>query len=773
MNKKVKMLDCTLRDGGYINDWDFGHSVITGTYKRLDAAGVDYIEVGFLDDRREFDINRSIMPNTEAINKIFKGVEKKHAVPVAMIDYGTCSIDSIGSADTTFIDGIRVIFKKEKIEQALPFCKQIKEKGYKLFIQAISITAYSDIEMIEYVQKINEIKPYAFSIVDTYGLLDNKSLGRYFYLIDHNLDPEIRMGYHEHNNFQLGFSNTIKYLSFETERELVADSTVYGMGKSAGNCASELLAMHLNEYYKKNYNLSLLLEIVDTDLMSIYQKHYWGYKYDFYIAAMQRCHPTYVKYLLDKKTLSVTSINEILSRIPDDIKLSYNKDWIEQAYIDYQAKKIDDAESFEKLKSLGLNERSILILGPGETVRTEKPNVLDFIRANQPVVFAVNFYSKDYPIDFVFMSNAKRYSKLADVLQNEKIGTSLILTSNITALDDYQPEMVFNFESLLNKQCENLDNSLVLFLSVINKLRVEKVNLAGFDGFGNPNGDYYQRSYEFHRDKNESYNDSMSRDLSLINEEFVRLNFITSTRYRLLEGIKAVLFDLDGTLLDTSEGIRESVKHTIHALGYDELSDDTILKFVGPPIQNSLKTYLGLNEAEAQTGANIFRDYYKNHALFKASLYPGIMNLLSALRENHIRIGVATYKREDYAIDILRHFGIADFCTTMHGADNENKLSKADIIKLCAKELGCVKDAIVYVGDTDNDEIGASNAGLRFMPVTWGFGFKNTAENKHKYTYIINKPDEMKKFVKLSIPDLVGGGKSTLIVGLRSERRAA
>ena len=174
--KKINLLDCTLRDGGYVNDWNFGHSVITGTYKRLDAAGVEYIEVGFLDDRRPFDINRSIVPNTKGYDIIFEHVEKKQAIPVAMIDFGTCSIENIEDCEHSFIDGIRVIFKKEKIEQALPFCKQIKEKGYRLFIQAISITAYSDMELLEYVQKINEIKPYAFSIVDTYGLLDKRKL---------------------------------------------------------------------------------------------------------------------------------------------------------------------------------------------------------------------------------------------------------------------------------------------------------------------------------------------------------------------------------------------------------------------------------------------------------------------------------------------------------------------------------------------------------------------------------------------------------------------
>ena len=154
MATNVRLLDCTLRDGGYVNDWDFGHSVLTGTFKRLDAAGVDYIEIGFLDDRRPFDENRSIMPSTEAADRIFSGVKKKHAMAVAMIDYGTCSLDHIAPhTEDSFIDGIRVIFKKERIDEALPFCKAVKEKGYKLSIQAISITAYSDSEMLAYVEQ--------------------------------------------------------------------------------------------------------------------------------------------------------------------------------------------------------------------------------------------------------------------------------------------------------------------------------------------------------------------------------------------------------------------------------------------------------------------------------------------------------------------------------------------------------------------------------------------------------------------------------------------
>lgn len=531
MEKKVLMLDCTLRDGGYVNDWDFGHSTITGIYKRLEAAGADYIEVGFLDDRREFDINRSIMPSTEAINKIFGSVKKGKAIPVAMIDFGTCSLDSIGSCDSTFIDGIRVIFKKEKIDQALPFCKAIKEKGYKLFIQAISITAYSDIEMLEYVNRINEIKPYAFSIVDTYGLLDNSSMARYFYLIDNNLDPSIKMGYHEHNNFQLGFSNTIKFLEKSTKRTLVADSTVYGMGKSAGNCASELLAMHLNEYYGGHYDLNQLLEIVDTDLMPIYQKHYWGYKYDFYIASMQRCHPSYVQYLLKKSTLSVSSINEILSSIPEEIKLLYNKQWIEQAYLDYQNRAKDDTEALQQLKVEleAASDKPVLIIGPGNTVKEQKKGVELFISGNDPVVFSVNFYTKLYSIDYTFISNAKRYAKFVDIQHGDSIGSKLILTSNVTACD-YMPNYVLNYESLLNKESENPDNALVLLLKAFIRIGITEVYLAGFDGFTNTPNDYYDRDYELSSTKDESYNDLLSDDLSKINQS-IRLHFITESLY--------------------------------------------------------------------------------------------------------------------------------------------------------------------------------------------------------------------------------------------------
>lgn len=190
----------------------------------------------------------------------------------------------------------------------------------------------------------------------------------------------------------------------------------------------------------------------------------------------------------------------------------------------------------------------------------------------------------------------------------------------------------------------------------------------------------------------------------------------------------AVLFDLDGTLLDTTDGVLESAEFAAKMMGYDLLPRETMLRFVGPPIQESFIRYYGTDKTVAQQAANIFRDYYKENALFKARPYDGLDGLLRTLRDEGVAIGVATYKREDYALSVLEHFGISQYCRSMHGADDFNRLTKADIVEMCIAELGVPKYDVVLVGDTEYDAIGAVNAGVDFIGVTFGFGFKTESD---------------------------------------------
>ena len=213
--------------------------------------------------------------------------------------------------------------------------------------------------------------------------------------------------------------------------------------------------------------------------------------------------------------------------------------------------------------------------------------------------------------------------------------------------------------------------------------------------------------------------------------------------------MKAILFDLDGTLLDTTEGVLESAMFAAREMGLKPLPYDIMLKFVGPPIQNSFIQHYGCTTAHAQQAAELFRDYYKEHALYKAKLYPNMINTLGEIHRRGLHIGVATYKREDYAIAILEYFGIAPFCSSMHGADNFNRLTKADIVNACIRELGESKNDIILIGDTEHDATGAQKVGIDFLGVTYGFGFKNKTDiEAYPNIGCVDNPIEILKYIE-------------------------
>lgn len=335
--KNIQLLDCTLRDGGYLNDWEFGYDNIVSIFEHLAEAGVDIIEIGFLDGRRQFDINRSIMPDSDCAEKIYGGLDKKKSMIVGMIDYGTCALSNIKPCKDSLLDGIRVIFKKNLRKEALEFCGELKKLGYKVFAQLVSVTSYTDKEMKELIELANDVKPYVVSMVDTYGLMHRNDLMRYFTLLNSGLAPEIGIGFHAHNNLQMGYANCIAMMSNKIKRTMVVDGSLYGMGKNSGNAPIELIAMYMNENMEKSYDINQILEAIDANILKFYTTALWGYNIFHYLAASNDCHPNYVTYLMNKQTLSLRSINEILGGLKGEKKLLYDKNCIEDLYIRYQS----------------------------------------------------------------------------------------------------------------------------------------------------------------------------------------------------------------------------------------------------------------------------------------------------------------------------------------------------------------------------------------------------------------------------------------------------
>lgn len=528
---EIKLLDCTLRDGGYLNDWNFGHNNLVSVFERLVDANVDFIEVGFLDDRRTFDINRSIMPDTDCVEKIYGNLDKKDAVVVGMIDYGTCSLEHIKPCNESYLDAIRVIFKKHLREEAMAYCGELKKMGYMVFAQLVSVTSYDDSEMMDLIRLANEIKPYAVSMVDTYGLMHQNNLKHYFDLLNEHLMPEIGLGYHAHNNFQMGYANCITMMSQKTDRMLLVDGTIYGMGKSAGNAPIELIAMYMNDNLGKNYQISQFLEAIDSNIINFYTPTTWGYNMFYYLAASNDCHPSYVQYLMDKRTLSVKSINEILGRLQGEKKLLYDKSYVEQLYKEYQMIEIDDTKCREQLKD-ALKNREILLLGPGTSIVKEKEKIQKHIEEKNPIIISVNFIEENYPIDYIFLSNSKRYVQLATALSRNNVEEKVIATSNVTKTSgtfDY----VLKYSSLIDETAEVIDNSFVMLLKAMIQLGIKQVETAGFDGYvPKEKGNYVREymDYNFENDKKERVNKYV-RDVIREMADELKVGFITKSIY--------------------------------------------------------------------------------------------------------------------------------------------------------------------------------------------------------------------------------------------------
>lgn len=529
---ELKLLDCTLRDGGYVNDWEFGHDNMVNLFERLVDAGIDIIEIGFIDDRRPYDYNRSIMPDTASAKKIYGLLDRKESMIVGMIDYGTCDLTNIQPCSESFLDGIRVIFKKHLRREAIRFCAELVKLGYKTFVQLVSVTSYSDEEMLDLINLANEIKPYAVSMVDTYGLMHQNNLKHYYDLLDNYLDPTIALGYHAHNNFQMGYANCIELLSSNTERMLVVDGSIYGMGKSAGNAPLELIAMHMNQCYGKNYHISQILEAIDTSISSFYKPATWGYNMFYFLAAYNDCHPNYVSYLMEKRTLSVKSINEILGQLEEDVRLLYDKKYIENLYVKYQENVVDDTQAISALQDRFLG-KTLLLLGPGLNIKKQKDKIVRFVESNHPIIISINMITEEFDLDYVFLSNSKRYVQMATALSDKNKRYEIIATSNVTSSGknfDYE----LNYSALLDRKAEIIDNSFVMLLKVMLRVGMEKVYLAGFDGYsGKPNKKNYLYSnmeYKFGKLKADNLNKYVAGILQELKKK-IELIFITDSLY--------------------------------------------------------------------------------------------------------------------------------------------------------------------------------------------------------------------------------------------------
>ena len=468
---KVSILDCTLRDGGYCNNWEFGFNNIRKITDGIVNAGIEIVECGFLTNKIEYNKDASKYTTVEEIAAVIPE-NRNGKIFVAMMNYGEYNLDELPACDGKSIDGIRLAFHKKDLTKAIEVCEKIKEKGYLVFIQAMVSLAYSDNEFLSLINRVNEIQPYAFYIVDSFGMMKSKDLIRLFYVVEHNLDENIWIGFHSHNNLQLAYSNAQTLCTVTTNRNLIIDASVYGMGRGAGNLNTELFVNYLNENADKNYDIKPLLTIIDEILNEFYQRNYWGYSLPNYLSASHNAHPNYAGYLDDKKTLTVDDMDEIFSMMDDEKKVHFDSKYIETLYLRYMEKGTVNNKHIEDLKT-AIKGKKLLLVAPGKSSSDEKDKVISFKENKDVVTVSVNFAYDEF--DYIFLSNLRRYKELENMVKGK-----CIVTSNISTSEAY---LQTPYKALLNNEEAVKDNAGLMAIKFFISLGVKEIYLAGFDGY--------------------------------------------------------------------------------------------------------------------------------------------------------------------------------------------------------------------------------------------------------------------------------------------------
>jgi 4-hydroxy 2-oxovalerate aldolase len=285
--EKIKVFDCTIRDGGLINNHLFDHRFVRETYKALSEAGVDYMEIGYKNSKKLFpekDFGAWKFCDDEEIKKVIRGIESKTKISI-MVDVGRVDIEDIKPKKESPVDMIRVATYVKDIDKAIYLVNHFADKGYETTVNIMAISRALDNELNEALNQLEkESKALVVYIVDSFGALYQETT-EFLIKKAKSILKTKEVGMHAHNNQQLAFCNTIEAIIHDAN---FVDGTVYGLGRAAGNCPLELLIGFLKN---PKFDIRPILDLISKEFIPLREKMEWGYIIPYAITGMFDEHP--------------------------------------------------------------------------------------------------------------------------------------------------------------------------------------------------------------------------------------------------------------------------------------------------------------------------------------------------------------------------------------------------------------------------------------------------------------------------------------------------
>ncbi len=514
----VKLLDCTLRDGGYINGWRWGFAPARDIIAALTRAGTDIVEVGFLRNVAGYDPDVPTCNRIEELNRLLPA-NPRRTIYSGMAMRSNYDIAKLAPYDGSGIEMIRITAHDYDIREGMDFAREVKARGYKLAVNPINIMGYSDADLLWILDEVNKIHPYQFSIVDTFGSMRRRDLERIACLVDHNLAPDIRVGLHLHENMSLSFCLAQQFIDLHLPRDITVDASLMGMGRIPGNLPIELTADYLNEAAGAHYDIDELMDAIQDHIAPLKGETQWGYTPAYFLSARFNLHRDYAEHYLAKGDLTNRDINHILSGFDRAKATAYDPAYADRLYREYQSRRVDDADAMARL-SAAFGGRRVLVLAPGASLAgaAGRQAVADARANGADVTVAANFVPDFVLPDFTFYTNSRRFE------HTEAFPCPVIAASNLRAEN---AAFTVGYDRLAGAFPLGA-NSVLMLLRLLKDCGAAEVLLAGADGYRPGAPAYADASLHTHTGRGADYNAAMA---DAIRAAGVPVRFLTPSEY--------------------------------------------------------------------------------------------------------------------------------------------------------------------------------------------------------------------------------------------------
>ena len=284
--KEIKVLDCTVRDGGLMNKWQFSKDFVKGVYDSCVAAGVDYMEIGYISSEDQFsrDVYGPAKFCSEDFLREIVGDNNTNTKLSVMADIGRIKFDDIRPKSESVIDMFRVACYDYQIDKAIELAHHVIDKGYEATINLMAVSKVTERKLDEVLEDVAKSRVGTFYLVDSFGSLYSEDI---HHLVSKYIQalPGKTIGFHGHNNQQLAFANTIECIIGGAN---MLDATMLGIGRGAGNCPMELLISFLKN---PKYKLKPILKVIQEQVKPLQKEIDWGYFMPYMITGSQNDHP--------------------------------------------------------------------------------------------------------------------------------------------------------------------------------------------------------------------------------------------------------------------------------------------------------------------------------------------------------------------------------------------------------------------------------------------------------------------------------------------------